>query len=394
MNVIASPAPVDIPADRRPTQISPLRFVGISRGDPHSPHDTSGVPRSLFNALERRYTLVDRVDTRLPLWQQALVALATFHPQRTRWIERYFKNLLAFDLISRRTRVKLGAVAEPYDLVLQLNGLFHTQGAPYMLYLDNTYRDSALGWPDWNPLRGRRLAHWYARERALYQGANHIFVMAHYVAQTLGSFYAIPPERISVVGGGVNIDVATARTGLGEEHAPTILFVGKEFARKGCDTLIAAFRAVRAQRPEARLQIVGPVVPVEAGVESIGRIADKRQLAQLYAEATVFCLPSRFDPFPGALIEAMAHGIPCVSTKVCGIPEIVSDGETGVLVPPDDPELLAGALLRLLDDPAYAARLGAAGRRRTEEHLNWDRVIERMGPALERYSVASVNGLL
>ncbi len=388
MDVIASPVQVDMPIDRRPTRMPPLRFVGISRGNPHSPHDTSGVPRSLFNALGRHHTLVDRLDTRLPRWQQALVALATFHPRRARWIERYFKNLLAFDLVSRRTRIKLGTVAGPYDLVLQFSGLFHTQGVPYMLYLDNTYRDSALGWPDWNPLRGRRLARWYIRERALYRGAVHIFVMGHYVAQTLSSFYAIPAERISVVGGGVNIDVATARAGSGEDRAPTILFVGKEFARKGCDTLIAAFRAVRAQHPAARLQIVGPVVPIEAGIESIGRIEDQRQLAQLYAEATVFCLPSRFDPFPGALIEAMAHGLPCVSTTVCGIPEIVSDGATGLLVPPDDPELLAGALLRLLDDPAYAARLGAAGRRRTEEHLNWDRVIGRMDPALRQYGAA------
>ncbi len=379
---------MDMPADRRPTQMPPLRFVGISRGNPYSPHDTSGVPRSLFNAIGRHYTLVDRLDTRLPRWQQALVALATFHPLRARWIERYFKNLLAFDLVSRRTRVKLGSVAEPYDLVLQFSGLFHTQGTPYMLYLDNTYRDSALGWPDWNPLRGRRLARWYARERALYHSAAHIFVMGHYVAQTLSDFYAIPTERISVVGGGVNIDVATARAGSDAGRAPTILFVGKEFARKGCDTLIAAFRAIRAWHPAARLQIVGPTVPIEAGIEPIGRITDHRQLAQLYAEATVFCLPSRFDPFPGAIIEAMAHGLPCVSTTVCGIPEIVSDGDTGLLVPPDNPELLAGALLRLLDDPAYAARLGEAGRRRTEDHLNWDRVIGRMGTALGQYGTA------
>jgi len=385
VNVGLAHLPMDMPIERCLTSTRPLRVVGISRGNPYSPHDTSGLSRNLFNAVGRHYTLVDRLDTRLPRWQQGLVALTTVHPTRARWIERYFKNILAFDLISRRSRVKLAAVTEPYDVVLQLNGLFHTQGAPYMLYLDNTYRDSALGWPDWNPLRGQRLAHWYARERALYRDAIHIFVMAHYVARTLNNFYGVPTERISVVGGGVNIDVATVTERPRRDRSPIILFVGKEFARKGCDTLIAAFRQIRTQHPAARLRIVGPTVPTEPGIESIGRISDHHHLAQLYAEATIFCLPSRFDPFPGAIIEAMAHEVPCVSTTVCGIPEIVSDGQTGLLVPPGEPEALAAALLRLLDDPEYAARLGAAGRRRTEEHLNWDHVIGRMHVALEQY---------
>jgi len=361
------------------------RLVGISRGNPYSPHDSSGIPLHLFDALARRYPLVQRLDTRLPCWQRALVALTTVHPSRSRWIERYFKNLLAFKLLSRRSRAKLTAVTQPYDIVVQFNGLFRTLGAPYAIYLDNTYHESARAWAAWNPLRGHQLTRWYQLERALYHNALHLFAMSEFAARSLTSFYDVPPERVSVVGGGVNIAVHTPPPRPGATHPPTIIFVGKEFRRKGGDCLLAAFRQVRERVPGARLQIVGTdEAAAEPGVEFLGRVGNRDQIARLYAGASVFCLPSRFDPFPGVLIEAMAHGLPCVSTTVCGIPEIVLDGETGLLVPPDDSDALAGALVCLLSEPGRAAQLGAAGRRRTEEHLNWDRVVARMAPILDR----------
>jgi len=370
-----------IPAGREAAR---TRVVGLSRGNPHSPHDGSGVPLHLFNALARRYALIERVDTRLPQWQRGLVALATFRPSRVLWTERYFKNVLAFKLLSRNSGRKLGAIDRPYDVALQFNGLFRTRGAPYTVYLDVTYEQSAQAWPEWNPLGGRRLAHWYDLERELYRDALHIFTMSSYAARSLTSFYGIAPERVTVVGGGVNIAVLETGPRASAGQPPTILFVGKEFQRKGGDCLLAAFRRVRAALPAARLQIVGTTeVAAEPGVEVLGRIADRDRLARCYAEAAVFCLPSRFDPFPGVLIEAMAHGLPCVGTTVCGIPEIILDGETGLLVPPDNSAALAAALLRLLTDSAYAERLGAAGRRRTAAELSWDRVVERMAPVLD-----------
>lgn len=363
---------------------SHTRIVGLARGNPYSPHDVSGIPMHLFDALARRYSLVERIDTRLPHWQRLLIALTTLHPSRPRWTERYFKSLLAFRLLSRNSHRKLTTVAEPYDVAVQCYGLFRTLGAPYTAYLDTTYHDAAREWPEWNPLSGRRLEHWYALERSLYHNALHLFATSEYTARSLTRFYGLGAGKVSVVGGGVNIGVCQESPRSMTERSPIVLFVGKEFGRKGGECLIDAFRRVRALLPAARLQIVGTnEAQPEPGVEVLGRITDRNRMAQCYAEAAVFCLPSRFDPFPGVLIEAMAHGLPCVSTTVCGIPEIVLDGQTGLLVRPGDSEALAMSLLRLLTDPAYAARLGAAGRYRTEEELNWDRVVERMAPILD-----------
>jgi len=122
-------------------------------------------------------------------------------------------------------------------------------------------------------------------------------------------------------------------------------------------------------------------------VEVLGFLRDRDRLADLYARASVFCLPSRFEPYGLVAVEAMAHELPCVVTPGA-LAEVVLDGETGIVVPQEDPVALAGALSRLLDDPPYARRLGVDARSRVEEQLTWDAVVERMTPGLERVAGA------
>jgi len=363
-----------------------VRLIGAALGDPYDPHSVSGVPRHLFDALERRYPLAGRVDAALRPWQRYAVALVTFHPVRARWKERFWKNDLAFGLQSRNGCVGRARLGAPGDVVFQVHALFRTTGAPYVLYVDNTHHQSVEGWPLWNPLGDRDLASWYGEETAIYRDALHLFTMSAAAATSLTTFYGIPTGRVSTVGGGANF---AALPPCGDaERAPTILFVGKDYPRKGGHVLTAAFAQVRRRLPDARLQIVGSAEAEPGpGIAILGRVNDRRALADLYARARVFCLPSLFEPYGLALVEAMAFGLPCVGTRVGGIPDVVVDGETGLLVPPDDPDRLAAALYDLLADPARAARYGAAGRRRVEEQLTWDRVVERMAPVLERLGV-------
>ena len=114
----------------------------------------------------------------------------------------------------------------------------------------------------------------------------------------------------------------------------------------------------------------------------MGSGAGSHALAALYPAARVFCLPSLYEPYGLVLLEAMAHGRPCVGTTVQAIPEILHDGRAGLLVEPGDPDALAQALVALLFNDALARSLGAAGRRFVESELNWDRVAERMAPAM------------
>jgi glycosyltransferase involved in cell wall biosynthesis len=363
-----------------------MRLVGLTQADPRVPITGSGaVARFLFDALERRHELVDRRGVDLTAMQRNLLAAASFHPERRRWSARFNwgTRAMALRMRSRNSARALREVSEPFDFVVQTFGLFRTRGAPYVVYTDNTIHLSRTHWPDWVPVEGAALERLYEFERRLFRGALHSFTMGTAAAESLVQFYGVPEESVSVAGGGAAFETLPQRRG-GPGSEPVILFVGNEWARKGGDILLDAFRRVRESKPDARLQIVGgDAPPAEPGVEPLGRVSGRDRIAELYSQAAVFCMPSRFEPYGLAPTEAMAYGLPCVVTSVGGLPEIVLDGETGLIVPPDDPVALAGALLRLLEDRDHAAWLGRNGRARVERHQNWDAVVERMQSGLE-----------
>ena len=337
-------------------------------------------------AMRDRFEVVDQLDTELTRAERLLVAASTFRPTRSAWAERFFKSNLAVGLRSRRARAGLSGTEHRADVVFQTHALFATSDERTVMYLDCTHRQSMEQWPRWNPLRGRHLARWLARERAQYQAAAHLFAFYEDTARSLVEDYDVAPERVSVVGAGLNFE-SLPTLGAAHDGPPTVLFVGNDFERKGGPELLEAFALLRSRVPSARLRIVGTPYPVpeQDGVEHLGRIHDRERMSALYAEADVFCLPAHFDPFPGALLEAMAHGLPCVVTRTCGIPEMVVDGWSALSVDhgPSMVADLAASLERLLLHPEEAARLGRHGRRRVEDRFLWSHVVDRMAPALE-----------
>lgn len=169
---------------------------------------------------------------------------------------------------------------------------------------------------------------------------------------------------------------------------PTLLFVGKLRYYKGLDTLLEAMRAL----PGVHLNVVGegPMGPVWADlavrlgladrVHFLGEVEDEA-LPALYHRAHVFVLPAnaRAEAFGTVLLEAMASGLPCVTTEVgTGTSWVVQDGVTGLVVPPRDPQALAVALRSLLDDPSLRQRMGEAGRARVEEQFTQEQMVERV----------------
>jgi glycosyltransferase involved in cell wall biosynthesis len=158
-----------------------------------------------------------------------------------------------------------------------------------------------------------------------------------------------------------------------------ILFVGKEFERKGGDVLLAAFSRVRSRVPAARLTIVGPpAARQQAGVTWTGLLRDRVALRACYENAAVFAMPSRCEPFGLVFLEAMAFGLPCIGTNRDAMPEIIADGQSGFLVPPGDEVALAEKLILLLEDAPRATSMGRFGYEQVVSRFQWSHVAERM----------------
>jgi len=201
----------------------------------------------------------------------------------------------------------------------------------------------------------------------------------------------LPTERVRVVYEGVPDRPAQTggREALRElgvpEDAPVVGNVAALTGHKDQATLLAAAARIGARVPEARFVIVGEgelrgrlaALSRELGVERRCVFAGFRaDLDRLIPAFTVFCLSSHMEGLGTSLLDAMAFGVPVVATAAGGIPEAVTDGITGRLVPPRDPDALAAALVEALQDPERRDAWGRAGRQRFEERFTADRMVE------------------
>ncbi len=169
-------------------------------------------------------------------------------------------------------------------------------------------------------------------------------------------------RRVEVIPNGVELP----EPGGEEADPPEILFAGRLSPEKGVEELLEA-------TADLRLVVAGDG-PLRSRVPRALGFVSRDELERLYARAAVVVCPSRREGFGVTCAEAMAHGKPVVAAAVGGLLDLVTDGETGLLVPPRDPAALRAALERLLADPKLRRRLGEAARRRVAELCSWERV--------------------
>jgi alpha-maltose-1-phosphate synthase len=343
----------------------------------------AGVYRALDAAPE--FEVVSVTSPRAPLPVLRLIQLAYIRPERNRWRQRSGLSTAAFRARTLRAERILSGREDPFDVVFQVGCTFAPgrwqRRRPYTQFLDCTLVLTHRHWRAAASHGTRALRRWVSMERDVYERAHHIFTMSEWARTSVIDDYGIAPERVTTTGAGTNL--IPAPEAVSEHTAPIALFVGRDFGRKGGPTLLSAWPAVARSVPGARLWIVGTADDPrsEGGITWHGRIGADA-LSALYRQASVFVLPTIYDMSPHVIREALGYGLPCVTTSVGGIPEIVQDGVDSVLLAPGDRDALAAALVKLMRDPGVARDMGAAGRARVVRDLTWERVVERMTPHL------------
>lgn len=253
---------------------------------------------------------------------------------------------------------------------------------PVVTSLHSTYRlvlPSKRKWLEDKTYRRLHVDKLIAAETWLLERSSLILGNSNAILRDIEAAYglALDPARVRVVPHGLAHEFPAAPPVRGP--GCRILFVGRFETRKGIDILAAAIPAVLEAAPEARFVLAGDPDVDEDGrgpthrskvealvarhpgrVEMTGMLPRDALVAQ-YAAADIFVAPSRYESFGLIFLEAMMHGAACVGTRAGGIPEVVEDGVTGLLVPPEDPAALAAALSRLVADAALRRGLGEAG---------------------------------
>ncbi len=221
--------------------------------------------------------------------------------------------------------------------------------------------------------RARLGAAWKRRATdRLYARAAHLFPWNEWVARSLRDDYGVPPEKITAVSPGVDQTLLrpdpSARMADGKVR---LLFVGGDFARKGGDLLLRWAQETRTETSWELHLVTRDAVPETPGVVVHRGITNNSpELVRLYQSSDLFVLPTRADCYSLVAMEAMSCGLPVIISRLGGIPEIVTDGETGVLLEPGAYEPLAAALDLLVADTTRRQALGAAALAHAKTHFD------------------------
>ncbi|MGQ9625473.1 MAG: glycosyltransferase family 4 protein [Anaerolineae bacterium] len=295
------------------------------------------------------------------LWVYPVSGERIFFPWEAYWTGEKLHKQAPFDLVTTQSPFLDGLIGY---------ALKRRHGIPLLLQLHlSSLKDPAWQRERWSNFLRRELARW------LMQRADGIKVYTPEVKNWLTSEWRIPPSQIYV--NPITIPLSIKKQwGLplqAPSKPPQVLYVGRLSPEKGVDLLLRAFIIVALRSPETRLVIVGdgPQRPAlqamaKANVIFTGPVPPQ-ELGKYYQTASLLVLPSHHESYGRVILEAYSFGRPVVATDTEGARALIRDGETGFIVPRDDPDALAEKILYLLHHPEIAMKMGIEGRTLVQE---------------------------
>lgn len=342
---------------------------------------------SLHKGLQKNFP--DHEIVVIDLWKDVifryhfmslLSCMLTYGPELISKQKKISTALLRTEYFYKTVRKRLLELmsGERYAFTFQLQSIFDASipGVPHFIYTDHTHLANTY-FPAFgeNDLFSDK---WIALEKEIYARADVVFAMSSHVKKSLVEHYAHKEQKLEVVGCGFNVTPIEDALFNHEKYASkTILFIGKDWKRKGGPLLVKAFGLVLKQIPDAKLRIVGCSPKIDIDNCSVHGLIPLEEAKHFYNTAAVFCMPTRREPFGYVFLEAFASKLPVVATKIGALPDIVKDGESGFLVSEHAQEL-ANKLMHLLENPHIARQFGQTGYDSIINKYTWPNTVRKI----------------
>ena len=350
--------------------------------DPDPRMTWSGTPWNLRQALRSRTHVVD-LGISLPALPRSALKILHARRRNGQLVSAWKHSALWSAICQSAIRGKVRRAGP--DAVLEIQDLAVVD-VPFFIYQDASYDvllhvwDQSAGqvshFPmlDLEAVRRRR-----ERQHGVYERAAGLLAMSAWFARTLVEWTGMPPARVHVVHPGASALALSPGHAAPRRDPPRrrLLLIGKDFRTKGGDVVVRALAALRREYdPSVTLTVAGPLAwplpgTVPEGVRFLGRVPTG-EVVHLYDTHDLFVMPSRFEGFGIAFVEALARGLPCIGRDAFAMPELISPGHNGDLVKGDDPDQLAAAIVRVLRDDEIYRRCDEEALR-VSAYFSWER---------------------
>ena len=364
---------------------------GMIGTDPYAENAWSGSSRFFFAECARQGVLHRAFGVEVPASRKLPLMLRNFSPDRALWRRKFYLDTRYYDALSRELASQLGADDRRHT-VLQIGGIYNLRASLGKGRLVS-YHDGNLAQAMKSPQFARNVSQRRVQkaldfEREVYRNIDVVFTMSEYLKTSFVEDFGVDASRVENIGAGINLESFPAAPVNKDYDSKKLLFVGADFTRKGGPDLLKAFQKVRLRHPSAELHIIGPrelSIPAEvsAGVVNVGFLSKKdpdqrRRFEQIVAQSSLYVMPSIYEPFGIAPLEAMSNQIPAVLSNAWAFPEMVTPGVNGELVKTGDVDDMAEKIIALLDDPARLEAMGLAARTMVQGRFTWEAVVKKM----------------
>jgi alpha-maltose-1-phosphate synthase len=381
-------------------QIIGIVGSGMIGSDPWDSRCWSRSGFNLFTSLKQSNLLSGAYGVEVPLYKRLPIMAINYSPERRRWRQKFNLDAMYYQMLTNE--IAIAAKKYSFDknnAILQIGG--HYNAAEATNIESCSYHDGNVAGLMQSPYFSKDLLK-YARkafnyEKRTYASMKKILVMSEYWKNSFIENFDVPSHKVVNVGFGVNI---SAPAQVNKDYlTKNIVFVGIDFLRKGGSTLINAFKEVvsNPRHKDAQLHIVGPkTIPeilsqpgLPSGINFHGFLSrevpeQKAKLESILEQGNIFVLPSLYEPFGNAGLEAMLFGMPVIAPNNWSFPDFVIPGETGILLNQNgNSEELSNAIINLLDSPDETKRMGLNGYQQVTSRYSWPNTIQNIAAAMD-----------